>query len=78
MAFMFSIDMNALRAIESIGAVSFPRQGIHINRKRDASPNPIVRQSRIILLFSLTARQDGFSQGRHFPAQLLFILYIYI
>jgi hypothetical protein len=38
-AFMFSIDMNALRAIESIEAALFPRQEIHINRKRDASPN---------------------------------------
>jgi hypothetical protein len=42
---MFSIDMNALRAIASIEAALFPRQGIHINRKRDASPNRIVRRT---------------------------------
>ncbi|MDR1878069.1 MAG: hypothetical protein LBQ64_00720 [Bacteroidales bacterium] len=61
--------MNVLRTFE------FPRQGIHINRKGDASPNHIVRRtftcddlskgksSYVILLFSLTfLRQGGDSQ----------------
>jgi hypothetical protein len=36
----------------------FPRQGIHINRKRDASPNPIVRR---------TFTRGNLSKGKYIP-----------
>ncbi|MDR1878914.1 MAG: hypothetical protein LBQ64_05050 [Bacteroidales bacterium] len=50
--------MNVLRTIGLIKAVLFPRQGIHINRKSDISPNHIVRR---------TFTCDDLSKGKSIP-----------